>query len=189
MEGNMSGKWKEKKNRKKLLKQNKTWEKTENKGTKITLKLAGVLYFGVGLFIISGKLAYFISGSILIQPEHYIWDGCGWVLRGSPRYVALQLAHLALTQHPSLQEKPFTQLQELCPELCEEDCRPALWNKGVLQCPQAKLRNPLAMEVFQPANHLSIAEGKTLLGQIWKVLEATWILQSKLNPWGWIHSS
>jgi len=44
-------------------------------------------------------------------------------LCGSPRYVALQLAHLALTQHPFLQEKPFTRLQELCPELCEEDCR------------------------------------------------------------------
>lgn len=37
------------------------------------------------------------------------------------RYVALQFAHLALTQHPTLQEKPFAKLLELCPELCEED--------------------------------------------------------------------
>ena len=43
-------------------KNGKTYEKHEkkhkNKG-KITLESAGVLYFGVGLLIISGKLAYF----------------------------------------------------------------------------------------------------------------------------------
>lgn len=38
------------------------------------------------------------------------------------RYVALQFAHLALVQHPVLQEKSFADLQERCPELCEEDC-------------------------------------------------------------------
>ena len=69
----------------------------------------GVLYFGE---YINTTRALYLG---------WVWMGCG-----SPRYVALQLAHLALTQHPSLQEKPFTQLQELCPELCEEDCRPAL---------------------------------------------------------------
>ena len=55
----MSGKWKEKKKRKKHEKNEK---QRKNKGNKITLKSAGVLYFGVGLLIISGKLAYFISG-------------------------------------------------------------------------------------------------------------------------------
>ena len=69
----MSGKWKEKKKRKKQQNGNK-YEKHKRKETKekITLKSAGVLYFGVGLFLISVKLAYFVSGSILIQPEHYI---------------------------------------------------------------------------------------------------------------------
>ena len=62
-------------------KNGKTYEKNKGKKRKkqrkkITLKSAGVLYFGVGLLIISGKLAYFISGSILIQPEHYIVLRC-----------------------------------------------------------------------------------------------------------------
>ena len=69
MEGNMSGKWKEKKNEKENNgnKMNK-WEKNKSE---ITLKSAGVLYFGVNLLIISGKLVDFISGNIIF--EHYIY--------------------------------------------------------------------------------------------------------------------
>ena len=63
----MSGKWKEKKENGKTFEK---MRKSEKQRKQIARKSAGVLYFGVGLLIISGKLAYFVSGSILIQPEH-----------------------------------------------------------------------------------------------------------------------
>ena len=51
------------------------------------------------------------------------------------RYVALQFAHLALAQHPVLQEKSFPNLQELCPELCEEDCSLVEYHPGIVLKP------------------------------------------------------
>ena len=36
--------------------------------------------------------------------------------------VALQLAHLALTQCPELKTGSFSKLEERCPDLCDEDC-------------------------------------------------------------------
>ncbi|CAL1148108.1 unnamed protein product, partial [Cladocopium goreaui] len=70
------------------------------------------------------------------------WEAKGRKFHDTRQYVALQLAHLALTQHPSLQEKPFTRLQELCPELCEEDCRLACFQAPDLQPLPSKLDSP-----------------------------------------------
>ena len=55
-------------------------------------------------------------------------------MRFSPRlrYVALQLAHLALTKHPRLKDEPFYKLEELCPDLCQEDCISKYYSEKVL---------------------------------------------------------
>lgn len=70
------------------------------------------------------------------------WEAKGRPFHDTRQYVALQLAHLALTQHPSLQEKPFTRLQELCPELCEEDCIYKYYSEKALSQGQSSFQAP-----------------------------------------------
>lgn len=70
------------------------------------------------------------------------WEAKGRKFHDTRQYVALQLAHLALTQHPFLQEKPFTRLQELCPELCEEDCIYKYYSEKALSQGQSSFQAP-----------------------------------------------
>lgn len=70
------------------------------------------------------------------------WEDKGRTFHETRQYVALQLAHLALTQHPSLQEKPFARLQELCPELCEEDCIYKYYSEKALSQGQSSFQAP-----------------------------------------------
>ncbi|CAE7860554.1 unnamed protein product [Symbiodinium microadriaticum] len=49
------------------------------------------------------------------------------------QYVALQLAHLALTQCPELKTGSFSKLEERCPDLCDEDCIFKYYSEEVLQ--------------------------------------------------------
>jgi len=70
------------------------------------------------------------------------------------QYVALQFAHLALVQHPVLQEKSFADLQERCPELCEEDCIYKYYSEQALSEGRSSFRapdlQPLPTKLDQP---------------------------------------
>jgi len=56
--------------------------------------------------------------------------------------VALQLAHLALAQVPALKEAPFQQLEQRCPELCQEDCIYKYYSRSVLAAGSASFVVP-----------------------------------------------
>ncbi|CAK9056007.1 unnamed protein product [Durusdinium trenchii] len=58
------------------------------------------------------------------------------------QYVALQLAHLALTKHPRLKDEPFYKLEELCPDLCQEDCISKYYSEKVLAQGQSSFQAP-----------------------------------------------
>lgn len=70
------------------------------------------------------------------------------------QYVALQLAHLALTQCPELKKGSFSKLEERCPDLCDEDCIFKYYSEEVLQKGQRAFvppdREPLPSVVKVP---------------------------------------
>eukprot|EP00439_Symbiodinium_sp_Y106_P055903 s2045_g7.t2 len=70
------------------------------------------------------------------------------------QYVALQLAHLALTQCPELKKGSFSKLEERCPDLCDEDCIFKYYSEEVLQKGQRAFvppdREPLPSVVKLP---------------------------------------